>query len=130
MFESAGDDRWIVGVNLTVVSLQKVEDLTEEQELMPARRLALQGKTKNVVELGNATKATVLDSRACILAYVMTFENSNRDSFHSLANKLLKKIQRERCRKESFHKSKNKFLIDKLLIQASCSMCLMSAKSL
>ena len=97
LFEGAVDNGRIVGVDLTVVSLQKVENLTEKQELLPARRLALQGKTKNVVELRKFKNFTSLDSRACILADVVTFENSDRDSFHSSANKLLKKLQCEWC---------------------------------
>ena len=42
LLEGAVDDGRVIGVDLAVVALQVVEDLTEEQELEPAGGLALQ----------------------------------------------------------------------------------------
>ena len=78
-------------------ALQVVEDLTEEQVLEPAGGLALQDKTKDVVELGKLDDFTVLDSRACVLADMVPLENGDRDALHSTTDKLLKELQRERC---------------------------------
>ena len=72
MLEGAGDDGGVVGVDLAEIALQKVENPTEEQELKPARLLSLQGKTEYVVELRKFDYLTLLDSRACILADMMT----------------------------------------------------------
>ena len=97
LLEGAVDDGRVIGVDLAVVALQVVEDLTEEQELEPAGGLALQDKTKDVVELGKLDDFTVLDSRACVLADMMPLENGDRDALHSTTDKLLKELQRERC---------------------------------
>ena len=72
LLEGAGDDGRIVGVDLAEIALQEVENPTEEQELKPARLLSLQGKTEYVVELRKFDYLTLLDSRACILADMMT----------------------------------------------------------
>ena len=97
LLEATGDDGGIVGIDLSVVALQEVEDPTEEQKLQPMRGLAQQGKTKDVVELGKLDDFTVLDSRACVLADMMPLENGDRDALHSTTDKLLKELQRERC---------------------------------
>lgn len=38
---------------------------------------------------------------------MMCHQNTNRDSFNLSADKCMKELQCQRCRKESFHKSKN-----------------------
>ena len=97
LLEATGDDGGIVGVDLAEIALQEVENPTKEQELKPARLLSLQGKTEYVVELRKFDNFTLLDSRARILADMMAFENSDRDSLHAITDKLLKILQCEWC---------------------------------
>ena len=97
LLEGAGYDGGIVGVNLAIVALQEVENPTEEQQLQPARGLALQGKAKDVVELWKFENFTILDSRARLLTDMVLLEDTYRDSFHVGADKGLKELQGQRC---------------------------------
>ena len=51
LFESAGDDRWIVGVRVMIVGLEEVEDVGQQEQTTLGCRLTKKEHTQNGVEL-------------------------------------------------------------------------------